>query len=154
MGYLCNMKVTISESQFKRIFNNSKGLGLIGINEGRQASTTKEFIEKSQKIHQNPDGTPKYDYSNTNYVNSRTPVIITCPKHGDFDTQTPNSHLNGRGCEKCFRVARTSTTKEFDDCTNERKGKKICKKYKFDFYLPQFLHSTWQSMFQVVVHYF
>ena len=113
MGYLCNMKVTISESQFKRIFNNSKGLGLIGINEGRQASTTKEFIEKSQKIHQNPDGTPKYDYSNTNYVNSRTPVIITCPKHGDFDTQTPNSHLNGRGCEKCFRVARTSTTKEF-----------------------------------------
>ena len=76
MGYLCNMKVTISESQFKRIFNNSKGLGLIGINEGRQASTTKEFIEKSQKIHQNPDGTPKYNYDKVNYVGANIPSSI------------------------------------------------------------------------------
>ena len=33
MGYLYNMKVTISESQFIRMVNNSKGWGLIGINE-------------------------------------------------------------------------------------------------------------------------
>jgi len=45
MGYLCNMKVTISESQFIRMVNNSKGWGLIGINEGGKPKNTLEYIK-------------------------------------------------------------------------------------------------------------
>jgi len=56
----------------------------------------KEFIKRAKKIHQN-----KYDYSKTLYVNSRTKVIVTCKKHGDFNVRA-NSHLiNKNGCKKC-----------------------------------------------------
>jgi Zn finger protein HypA/HybF involved in hydrogenase expression/very-short-patch-repair endonuclease len=120
---------------------------------GTQKSATQEFIEKSQKIHQNPDGTPKYNYDKVNYVHSRTPVTITCPKHGDFDTQSPKGHLQGQGCPRCRESKgekeiynyiiqeygyEVIPQKIFDDCTNEYKGKKRCYKYEFDFYLPQF----------------
>ena len=56
---------------------------------------TKEFIDKSIEIHGN-----KYDYSNTEYVNSNTKVCIICPIHGEF-WQTPAAHLQGQGCPKC-----------------------------------------------------
>ena len=58
--------------------------------------TTKEFIEKSCKTHNN-----KYNYSKVDYINSDTKVCIICPEHGEF-WQTPNNHLNNkRGCPKC-----------------------------------------------------
>jgi len=50
MGYLYNMKVTISESQFIRMVNNSKGWGLIGINEDRRNYSPKEKEEDDKKI--------------------------------------------------------------------------------------------------------
>lgn len=53
------------------------------------------FIQKAEKLH---DG--KYDYSEVNYTLSRQPVDIICPKHGKF-RQTPNNHLQGKGCIKC-----------------------------------------------------
>ena len=62
---------------------------------GNKQLTKEEFIEKARKIHGD-----KYDYSNVNYINMKTKVIITCPKHGDFP-QTPNKHLSGRGCREC-----------------------------------------------------
>jgi very-short-patch-repair endonuclease len=113
--------------------------------------TTDEFIKKAQKVHQNPDGTPKYDYSNTNYIHSKTDVIINCPKHRPFP-QLPSNHLRGDGCSICRESKGESTIhkyiiqeygyeiipqKKFEDCTNVRKGKKICREYQFDFYLPQ-----------------
>lgn len=59
--------------------------------------TLENFINKANYIHNN-----YYDYSKVKYVNNSTKVIITCPKHGDFE-QTPSSHLSGRGCPKCNR---------------------------------------------------
>lgn len=38
-----------------------------------------------------------YNYDKVVYINAHTKIIITCPIHGDF-TQTPNSHLFGKGC--------------------------------------------------------
>ena len=61
----------------------------------RKRDTKESFIEKARKVHGD-----KYDYAKVNYTDSYTPVIITCPEHGDF-SQIPNSHLNGRGCPKC-----------------------------------------------------
>jgi hypothetical protein len=57
--------------------------------------TTESFKEKANYIHDN-----KYNYDKAVYINSTTPVIITCPIHGDFE-QRPNNHLHGRGCKKC-----------------------------------------------------
>lgn len=57
--------------------------------------TTKEFIERATKVH---DG--KYDYSKVEYINGTTPIVITCPIHGDFK-QKPTKHLVGHGCLEC-----------------------------------------------------
>lgn len=57
--------------------------------------TTEEFIEKARKIHGD-----KYDYSKVKYINTHTKVCIICPKHGEF-WQTPNCHLDGKGCPLC-----------------------------------------------------
>mgnify|MGYP005857385263 CR=1 FL=1 len=61
-------------------------------------TTTEQFIEKSQKIHNN-----KYDYSLTEYEGSKTKVKIICPEHGEFE-QTPNKHLSGKGCYFCGKI--------------------------------------------------
>lgn len=58
-------------------------------------STTAEFIEKSISKHGN-----KYDYSKSIYETSKAKVIVICKIHGEF-MQMPNSHLGGKGCNKC-----------------------------------------------------
>lgn len=59
---------------------------------------TKWFIDKSNIVHK-----CKYLYNNTVYKNIRSKVIITCPLHGDF-MQSPQGHLNGRGCPSCKKT--------------------------------------------------
>ena len=66
--------------------------------------TTEEFIEKARKVHGD-----KYDYSKVEYVNNHTKVCIICHEHGEF-WQTPNCHLDGRGCSKCSKVYRGDGT--------------------------------------------
>ena len=53
------------------------------------------FIEKAMKVHKD-----KYDYTETEYINSKTKVRINCKKHGLFYC-SPNNHLKGKGCPKC-----------------------------------------------------
>ncbi len=60
--------------------------------------TLQQFIDRAIEVHGN-----KYDYSKTNYVNSRTLIKIICPEHKEF-TQLPSHHLQGRGCQKCGRI--------------------------------------------------
>lgn len=62
---------------------------------GNKKKTTKEFIEEARAIHGD-----KYNYDKTEYINNKTPVIITCTEHGDFP-QTPHDHKRGKGCPKC-----------------------------------------------------
>lgn len=57
--------------------------------------TQEEFIEKAREVHGD-----KYDYSQVEYINSKTKVCIICPKHGEF-WQTPQNHLAGYDCIKC-----------------------------------------------------
>ena len=64
--------------------------------------TKEEFIEKARKVHGD-----KYNYSKVEYVNSRTPVCIICPEHGEF-WQTPSCHLSNSGCPKCAKKHRLS----------------------------------------------
>ena len=54
------------------------------------------FILKAKAIHGD-----KYNYSLVDdCVKTHGKVTIICPKHGVFEQET-NSHLQGRGCEKC-----------------------------------------------------
>lgn len=59
--------------------------------------TTEVFVEKAKKVHGNT-----YDYSKVNYINAHTKICIICSEHGEF-WQTPNNHLNGKGCPICGR---------------------------------------------------
>jgi hypothetical protein len=100
---------------------------------------TNLFIEKSTKIHDN-----KYNYSLVNYINTKTKVKIICPIHGEFE-QTPNSHINNKGCLSCFESKGEKEIRmylkdnninfisqyKFIDCIN-------ILSLPFDFYLPDY----------------
>lgn len=64
--------------------------------------TTDEFINRARVKHGD-----KYDYSVVYYNRSNIKVKINCPVHGEF-SQTPNSHLSGKGCHKCFNTRHAS----------------------------------------------
>lgn len=57
--------------------------------------TKEDFIKKANQVHNF-----KYNYAKVNFINSRTPVVIICPEHGEFQ-QKPNQHLYGFRCRKC-----------------------------------------------------
>ena len=62
----------------------------------KRTLTTDEFICKSKILHNDSN----YNYSKVHYINNKTKVIITCPKHGDF-LISPDNFLQGKGCPKC-----------------------------------------------------
>jgi hypothetical protein len=78
--------------------------------------TREEFIKRAQLKHGF-----KYAYGNTQYVNGKTRVIITCFKHGDF-IQRANHHLDGRGCRHCSISASSTTQSNFIEKAKERHG--------------------------------
>ena len=55
------------------------------------------FIKKSILIHD-----VKFDYSNVNYIDSKSKVNLICDKGHSF-SQNANNHLNGVGCPNCNR---------------------------------------------------
>jgi hypothetical protein len=61
--------------------------------------TNNKFIEKAVLVHGN-----KYNYSLVNYLSYENNITIICPIHGEFE-QTPHSHINGSGCQKCGNVS-------------------------------------------------
>jgi len=62
---------------------------------GKTYLTTEQFIKNAIKIHGE-----KYDYDETEYINSNTKVRIKCYLHGCF-LQSPGNHIYGKGCPKC-----------------------------------------------------
>lgn len=61
----------------------------------KRKSNKENFVSKAREIHGD-----KYDYSLVCYINSCKKVKIICPEHGIF-LQSPNSHLQGKGCPYC-----------------------------------------------------
>ena len=78
----------------QELASHLSGCGCPKCNKG-VVDTRDGFIESANKIHRN-----YYNYDKVVYVNRKVPVIITCPRHGDFE-QTPDAHLRGCGCKKC-----------------------------------------------------
>ena len=56
-----------------------------------------EFINRANEVHGE-----RYDYSLVDYLDTKTKVEIICKEHGSF-LQTPNKHMQGRGCPSCGR---------------------------------------------------
>lgn len=73
--------------------------------------TQDEFIKRAKEIHNN-----FYTYDKTVFVTTKIKVIVTCPKHGDFEI-LPSNHLRGGGCLHCARernaVACRNTQEDF-----------------------------------------
>ena len=77
-----------------------------------QTEAKEDFIRKAKSVHGD-----KYNYDNVEFVNTRTPVMVTCPKHGDFPV-IPNNHTSRKcGCPECARErnreAQTDALEEF-----------------------------------------
>ena len=99
-------------------------------------SSNEEFITKAKEVHGD-----KYDYSKVEYERSNKKVCIICPIHGEF-WQTPNQHLQGRGCHKCneSRLERDISLlldKENISYENEKMFEWLGRK-RIDFYLSQY----------------
>lgn len=61
--------------------------------------TLDEFIIESRKLYGD-----KYIFDEkSKYVNSYTPIIIKCPKHGYFPV-LPQHYLNGQECKECTKI--------------------------------------------------
>ena len=60
--------------------------------------TSEEFIQRANLIHGF-----KYLYSDVIYTGYDDPVIIICPKHGEFK-QRAHDHLDGCGCPRCAKL--------------------------------------------------
>lgn len=77
----------------------------------RSRGTKESFLQSASEVHNGA-----YDYSEVDYVNSRTKVTILCKEHGEF-LQTPGKHIEGSGCPRCGLGksidANTKTTSEF-----------------------------------------
>ncbi len=106
---------------------------------GKTSLTISEFINKSNKIHNN-----YYKYNKVNYINLHTKVIITCPEHGDFKIRPTNHIYSKNGCPICNSSKGELKTKNSLDKLNikycEQKRFSDCKNkaiLPFDFYLPE-----------------
>ena len=118
-----------------------KGSGINGM------CTTEEFIKKARKVHGD-----KYDYSKVEYKGAYMPICIICHKkdkdgkeHGEF-WQTPITHLNSNGCQKCNETKLERIIRKFCDKYSIKYTYQAGKKDGFDwlglqsldFYLPDY----------------
>lgn len=106
---------------------------------GSRKLTIDEFIDRSRKLHSN-----FYNYDKSDYINTETPIVITCPIHGDFKL-TPHSHLKGSRCPLCsMSIGAKKVYKFLIDNNIEFNMEFIfpdCKHIRaleFDFYLPKY----------------
>jgi very-short-patch-repair endonuclease len=111
---------------------------------GNYLSNTEEFIEKAKLIHND-----KYDYSNINYINNHTNVIITCKEHGDFE-QTPQTHLSGCGC-KCCGIA-TMKIKQKTDIDNFIKNANIIHNNKYEYSKMNYINARTKIIITCKIH--
>ena len=93
--------------------------------------STEDFIKKAQSIHND-----RYDYSESVYDGTDTPLTIICKLHGKFQ-QTPTSHYTGSNCPTCARYSenRKVGLREFIKRSNE------IHQNKYDYSVSNYLSS-------------
>ena len=87
---------------------------------GNKKKTTEEFIKEARKIHGD-----KFDYSESNYINTKTKVKIKCNRCDTVFEQTPNNHIGSKsGCLICAIIDKTLTFDQFIDQARKIHGDK------------------------------
>ena len=128
------MKIILTESQYFRIVEQRGGHNKLD---------TQKFIEKSQKIHSDESGEPKYDYSLVDYQGSGVPVKIICDRHKDkwkedtgneYFLMRPSKHLGGQGCKYDY----LESTMKYSDSDLKKEANKY--KTTAEFKKNSFLH--------------
>lgn len=88
--------------------------------EQRKRRLRDDFITKAISLYGD-----KYDYSNVDYINNKTPVCIICPEHGPF-WQRPNDHIcHGNVCPMCGKNGKRNkkyTQEEYIEMATARYG--------------------------------
>lgn len=92
---------------------------------GTLKKDTDLFISECKNIHKG-----KYDYSKVNYIDSKTKICIICHKHGEF-WQTPNSHIQGHGCPKCYGNGKGDVNHFIEKAINKHGNKYNYSKVKY-----------------------
>jgi hypothetical protein len=121
----------------QRAMNHLRGNGCAKCARESSKLGGNKFIKRAIELHGD-----KYDYSKVEYTYCRTNVIIICKEHGEF-SQTPDKHLQGRGCPKCILK---NQTKLFNKLKNEFLDEGILwefspewlGKQRFDIYFPKY----------------
>ena len=110
---------------------------------GRKIITTETFIESAKSIYGD-----SYIYSQTQYINRKTPIKIICPEHGEFQL-SPLSFLTNKKSEHCPICAtkkNVNETKLFEVLQKAFPMQKIIRGYRnykilgrkeIDIYFPQ-----------------
>lgn len=88
--------------------------------------TTEQFIKEAKAIH-----VDRYDYSLVDYKRCDIHIKIICKTHGAFE-QSPNSHLNNRGCPNCGFESRGLKFRLTRDEFIRRSSEKHSNKYNYD----------------------
>ena len=83
---------------------------------GHLPITTESFIQRAKAIYGD-----KYDYSEVDYKNNKTKVLVICPEHGRFKIIPKEHLLNKTGCSVCSGK-KPITTREFIRRATERHG--------------------------------
>lgn len=100
----------IAQDHFKSKYGCPK-CGISHRNDSRRGSLEK-FISRAKKLYGE-----KFTYEKAFYKGINTPIVITCPTHGDFEV-TPYEFLRHKyGCKKCYEDDKNHhlrlSTKEF-----------------------------------------
>lgn len=74
----------------------------IALNSSKLRKPFDLFVKEANEIHNN-----KYKYIEETYVSAAIKTALICDIHGTFYI-TPNSHLYGRGCNKCGIISRNN----------------------------------------------
>lgn len=112
--------------------------------------TTEEWVAKAREVHGD-----KYDYSKSEYINSRSKISIICPIHGIFK-QEANSHLKGSGCPKCGAAKGLAVISGSRLSRGETLIGNLLRKFKIDYeaQFPITLNSVARNSNLVIVDFF
>ena len=101
----------------------------------RSRKTKDEFLQAFYERF--PDS--NYDFSQAEYVNSKTKMKVICPEHGPF-MMTPNDLIGGHGCAMCkmsgMEKVVMQSLKNADISFTLQKKFKWLGKQSIDFYIP------------------
>jgi hypothetical protein len=114
------------------------------LNKLLKLKSTEKYIKEAQQIHGN-----KYNYSKVIYKNCDDKICIVCNIHGDF-YQTPTTHLNNGGCNKCGIILTTNKNKKTLECFIKESNN--IHNFKYDYSKVEYINSNTKVIIKCKEH--